>query len=406
MQIKSFFSFITITLIMGAFIIVLSNPFFEGFIVLIWVVYFIASMMKVVDTLADQKVYAQQHAAYLLDRQKKRYEFDNLRLRRLVETLGSGVLLIAADETIQIINATFYETFKRSNLKGQSFHALSDIEPLYKKILEAVIAEQSSRFQIAYDAHFYDLIMTPLVSDEGYQGMLVLITDITSLKNAEHYQKQFTADVSHELKTPLSALIGMSEILKDKTVDDATQEDFIQTIYDESMRLEVMISDLLTISKMDRLDYTLTKEPTPLKTIIKNVEKLLRTIIDKKGLSLTYDIEDVTLMVDKHRMQQVLINLIKNAVAYTDEGGIKVTGKVDGEYYRLAVQDSGIGMAPEHLPYVFKRFYRIDEGRGRDSGGSGLGLSITKNVILKHGGQIFAESREGEGTTFTMLLPM
>lgn len=395
-----------ITLLMGVTIIALSNPFYEGFVVFIWFIYLLVFVRQSLDAKADQKVDAQQQITYYLDRQKKRYESDHLRLRRLVETLGSGVLLIAADETIQIVNATFYETFKFQDLKGNAYHTLKSIEPMYQNILEAIVAEKSSRAQIAYEEHFYDLIMTPLISKEGYQGMLVLINDITTLKNAEHYQKQFTADVSHELKTPLSALIGMSEILKDKDVDEVTQKEFIETIHNEAVRLEVMINDLMTISKMDRLDYALKKDTVRFSKIFKDVKSLLNPLIKAKGLTLNDAIEDEYIYVDKNRMHQVLINLIKNAVAYTDEGSITVSGSKDREYYKITVQDTGIGMAAEHLPYVFKRFYRIDEGRGRDSGGSGLGLSITKNVVLKHGGQIFVESTQGVGTTFTLLLPI
>ena len=403
---KRYVWLLIITLITGVTIVVLSNPFYEGFVVFIWVIYFVLFIRQWLDEQADLKVDTQQQITYYLDRQKKRYEADHLRLKRLVETLGSGVLLIAADETIQIVNATFYETFKFKDLKGSTYHQLKSIEPMYQIILEAIMAEKSARAQIAYDEHFYDLIMTPLISNKGYQGLLVLINDITTLKNAEHYQKQFTADVSHELKTPLSALIGMSEILKDKDVDESTRKEFIETIHSEAVRMEVMINDLTTISKMDRIDYALKKEMVRFSKIFKGVKSLLNPLIEAKGLTLNDTINDEKIYVDKNRIHQVLINLIKNAIAYTDEGSIMVSGNKEGEYYKITVQDTGIGMAAEHLPYVFKRFYRIDEGRGRDSGGSGLGLSITKNVVLKHGGQIFVESTQGVGTTFTLLLPI
>lgn len=403
---KRYVWLLIITLITGVTIVVLSNPFYEGFVVFIWVIYFVLFIRQWLDEQADLKVDTQQQITYYLDRQKKRYEADHLRLKRLVETLGSGVLLIAADETIQIVNATFYETFKFKDLKGSTYHQLKSIEPMYQIILEAIMAEKSARAQIAYDEHFYDLIMTPLISNKGYQGLLVLINDITTLKNAEHYQKQFTADVSHELKTPLSALIGMSEILKDKDVDESTRKEFIETIHSEAVRMEVMINDLTTISKMDRIDYALKKEMVRFSKIFKGVKSLLTPLIEAKGLTLNDTINDEKIYVDKNRIHQVLINLIKNAIAYTDEGSIMVSGNKEGEYYKITVQDTGIGMAAEHLPYVFKRFYRIDEGRGRDSGGSGLGLSITKNVVLKHGGQIFVESTQGVGTTFTLLLPI
>jgi len=406
MQIKRYVWLLSTSALMALAMILIANPFIEGFVVFTWGIFLVIFVRQSLDEWADLKTDTQQKITYHLERQKKRYESDNLRLRRLVETLGSGVILVAADESIQIVNATFKETFRLNDLNGKSYHELKRVEPLYQPILEAIISEKSARTQMAVDEHYYDLIMTPLVSQEGYQGMLVLINDITTLKNAEHYQKQFTADVSHELKTPLSALIGMSEILKEKDVDESTRKEFIETIHHESVRMEVMIQDLLTISKMDRLDYTLKKESVKVSKIFKHAQTLLMPLIEKKGLALIPMIEDTKIYVDKNRMQQVMINLIKNAIAYTDEGSITVSGTQDSDYYKITVQDTGIGIAPEHLPYVFKRFYRIDEDRGRDSGGSGLGLSITKNVVLKHGGQIFVESTQGKGTTFTLLIPL
>lgn len=405
MQIRNTIIFTVYTVFTVGLSIVLTNPFYEGFILFTWFIVLIGAIKRLLDRFADEKVRHQQTLNYHLDREKKRHDADTLRLKRLVQTLGSGVLLIDPNEIIQIANETFYHTFKLNDLIGQSYHSIKVIEPLYQKINESMTTEHFSRSQVQLDEYVYDLIMTPLLEADTFKGLLVLITDITSLKTAEQFQKQFTADVSHELKTPLSALIGITEILKNQEVDKATQKEFVELIHEEAIRLELMIKDLLTISKMDRLDYELKKSQTSVKKLVKDATSLLKKPIEEKGLTLSVNVEDDDILVDRNRIHQVLINLIKNAMAYTDEGSITITGSTEQNEYVFTIEDTGIGIAKNHQPFVFKRFYRIDEARGRDSGGSGLGLSITKNVILKHGGSIDVSSEENKGSIFTIRLP-
>lgn len=405
MQIRNTIIFIVYTVFTVGLSIFLTNPFYEGFILFTWFIVLIGAIKRLLDRFADAKIQHQQTLNYHLDREKKRHDADTLRLKRLVQTLGSGVLLIDPNEIIQIANETFYHTFKLNDLIGQSYHSIKVIEPLYQKINESMTTEHFSRSQVQLDEYVYDLIMTPLLEADTFKGLLVLITDITSLKTAEQFQKQFTADVSHELKTPLSALIGITEILKNQEVDKATQKEFVELIHEEATRLELMIKDLLTISKMDRLDYELKKSQTSVKKLVKDATSLLKKPIEEKGLTLSVNVEDDDILVDRNRIHQVLINLIKNAMAYTDEGSITITGSTEQNEYVFTIEDTGIGIAKIHQPFVFKRFYRIDEARGRDSGGSGLGLSITKNVILKHGGSIDVSSEENKGSIFTIRLP-
>lgn len=405
MQIRNTIIFTVYTVFTVGLSIVLTNPFYEGFILFTWFIVLIGAIKRLLDRFADEKVRHQQTLNYHLDREKKRHDADTLRLKRLVQTLGSGVLLIDPNEIIQIANETFYHTFKLNDLIGQSYHSIKVIEPLYQKINESMTTEHFSRSQVQLDEYVYDLIMTPLLEADTFKGLLVLITDITSLKTAEQFQKQFTADVSHELKTPLSALIGITEILKNQEVDKATQKEFVELIHEEAIRLELMIKDLLTISKMDRLDYELKKSQTSVTKMVKDATSLLKKPIEEKGLTLSVNVEDDDILVDRNRIHQVLINLIKNAMAYTDEGSITITGSTEQNEYVFTIEDTGIGIAKNHQPFVFKRFYRIDEARGRDSGGSGLGLSITKNVILKHGGSIDVSSEENKGSIFTIRLP-
>jgi two-component system phosphate regulon sensor histidine kinase PhoR len=395
-------SFITLLIL----VILLDNPLLEGVIVFAIIILTISLLKTMMDKFADQEVFHQQNINYYIDRTKNQANQSAFRLRRLVEALGSGVLLIDENGRIQITNQTLLNTFHFSNVIGESYELLEAYPSLYQNIKKAFLAENHARAQIQIDDFFYDLIMTPIIEKELFQGLLVLVNDITTLKHAEQFQKQFTADVSHELKTPLSALIGMSEILLQNDMEKSSQKDFINTIHEEALRLEIMIKDLLIISKMDRLDYELIKSKVSITKLVKKVVQLMSGPVSKKNLSIEVNLEEAILLIDENKFYQVILNLVKNALAYTDHGTIFIQGEIIQDAYQLKVKDTGMGISKEHQPFVFKRFYRVDEARSRDSGGSGLGLSIIKNVVLKHGGQIHLDSAPLKGSTFTITIPM
>ena len=288
---------------------------------------------------------------------------------------------------------------------NKDYNSLVKIKPLYKFINQAYLLEKSFREQIQYLDKYYDLVSTPIFEKDLFQGCLIIVHDITSLKNAERFQKQFTADVSHELKTPLSTIKGFSEILaRDVDMKKEDRVEFITLINKESTRMESILSDLLIISKMDRLDYELNLEKVNIKDlIIENIDSLKHKITNK-NLKYKIDVEDCILQLDKNKIGQVVLNLVRNATNYTDEGEINIIGKIEGSKYKIQVIDTGIGINKVDFDKIFKRFYRVDNARSRDTGGSGLGLSICKNVVLKHGGSISVDSVRNVGTTFEIIL--
>jgi two-component system phosphate regulon sensor histidine kinase PhoR len=235
----------------------------------------------------------------------------------------------------------------------------------------------------------------------------VIVHDISLIKTAERFQKQFTADVSHELKTPLSTIKGFSEILaRDGKISKEDKKEFIEIIQKEVTRMETIISDLLVISKMDRVDYELEYSKSNMQSTIEDAVSILKNDLEQKGLTLYQDIESKTFMYDYTKMHHVLLNLVRNAINYTDQGHIELKGYVDKNNYVIEVSDTGIGIPEEEKEKIFTRFYRIDTARSRDTGGSGLGLSIIKNVIRKHEGFIEVSSEVGKGTTFKVSIPM
>ena len=339
-----------------------------------------------------------------LNKTKRDNEESYKRFVSLTKTLGSGLLAVNEVGIINFTNKDFNQYFDiKSNNKD--YNSLVKIKPLYKFINQAYLLEKSLREQIQYLDKYYDLVSTPIFENDLFQGCLILVHDITSLKTAESFQKQFTADVSHELKTPLSTIKGFSEILaRDSDMKKEDRVEFITLINKESARMESILSDLLIISKMDRLDYELNIEKINIKDLItENIDSLKHKILNK-NLSYNIKVQDCILKVDKNKMGQVILNLFRNSINYTDKGEINIYGNIKGSFYIIRVVDTGIGINKEDYNKIFRRFYRVDGARSRDTGGSGLGLSICKNVVLKHGGTISVNSVRNEGTTFEIVL--
>ena len=170
--------------------------------------------------------------------------------------------------------------------------------------------------------------------------------------------------------------------------------------------METILNDLLVISKMDRLDYELNLHTIEIKELINKTINTLKRDFDKKKLEVITNIESCKLDLDKNKFEQVMLNIIKNAINYTDIGEIEIKGYKENNHYCISITDSGIGIKNSDLEKIFKRFYRVDKTRSRETGGSGLGLSISKNVLAKHGGEISVESELNKGTTFLIRIPI
>lgn len=385
----------------------IQDPFLTGFLWLVVLVYHIIAFYSFRDTIDTIHKTKLKRLQYNLDQMKKSSDEVESQLISLAKIIDSGVILIDEHEIIKQANTQFLTAFDVQDIEGQSYEILKPLRTLYKMINKSYLKEEKIRNQMIFDDIYYDVNITPIFEETYFRGCLVVVHDVTQLKNAETFQKQFTADVSHELKTPLSAIKGISEIImSNQSMEQEEREDFIKTIYLESTRLETILNDLLIISKMDRLDYELTLDKKPIHNIIDDVVKLLSPMAKDKGLTLSKDIEQATLFIDAIKMRQVIMNLIKNAIAYTDEGSVHISGKTDNLVYEIKVIDTGIGIPEEEHEKVFKRFYRVDEARSRASGGSGLGLSIIKNVVKKHQGTLSLDSKPNKGSTFTVNLPI
>jgi two-component system phosphate regulon sensor histidine kinase PhoR len=232
---------------------------------------------------------------------------------------------------------------------------------------------------------------------------------LTRLKQLERTREEFVANVSHELRTPLSLIKGYVETLIDGAKDNpevATK--FLQTIQRNGERLQFLIEDLLTISELESGRLKMNLQSVRLHSLVDRVLEDFKTQADAHRVELKNDVPDVAARADSDRLQQVLGNLIGNAINYgRADGHVAVSGNLrNGNTIELCVQDDGPGIPPEALERVFERFYRVDKARSREQGGTGLGLSIVKHIVQSHGGKVWARSELGKGAAFYFTLPV
>lgn len=232
---------------------------------------------------------------------------------------------------------------------------------------------------------------------------------ISKLKEVDQSRQEFVSNVSHELKTPITSirvladsLMGMGEVPVE------LYREFMEDISDEIDRESKIIDDLLSLVKMDKSEADLNIAQVNLNTLIEQVLKRLRPIANKRKVELIFEsIREVTADVDEMKLSLAATNLVENAIKYNrEEGWVRVTLDADHKFFYLKVADSGIGIPEEVQDRIFERFFRVDKARSRETGGSGLGLAITRNVVLMHKGAIKLSSREGEGSTFTLRIPL
>jgi two-component system phosphate regulon sensor histidine kinase PhoR len=251
--------------------------------------------------------------------------------------------------------------------------------------------------------------VTPLEGEGTILGIVVVLNDITEIKKLERIRSEFVANVSHELRTPLTSIQGFIETIKgDKIGDPIKLKRFLKIIERQSNRLNNLIEDLLHLSKIESREVKMNFQDINLEELIKKIVSELKEKIDKKQHKICLNISSRLPLVnaDYENIELVISNLLNNAIHYTPEKGkisISASERIQDVY--IEVSDNGIGIAAEHLPRVFERFYRINKDRSREYGGTGLGLAIVKHIIKAHQGMVGVESHLGRGTSFYFTLP-
>ncbi len=326
-------------------------------------------------------------------------------LRLIMENMSEGLILLAADQHILMHNRSAEELLDAPDCDytGQPFVALAREAALNDAVRKAINGESSAVTLESSDRIIRCYVSS--VTDRGVlNGVLLFLLDETAQYRAEQIRSEFSANVSHELKTPLTSISGFAELLKNGMAGEAEVPAFARTIYDEAQRLLALIGDIMRLSRIEEQDSK-PSDRVNLLTMARGVCASLRKEADKRQVTISCKGSDQIVNGDFGMLRELVQNLCENAVRYNRPGGtVTVTVGRAKSRVSLSVADTGIGIAKEDQTRVFERFYRVDKSRSRETGGTGLGLSIVKHIVEYHGGEIMLESEQGRGTTVTVLL--
>lgn len=342
-------------------------------------------------------------------------EMEQERLKTLIENMGSALIMIDRQGGVTLFNKAFTTEFELMDHDlSNKFYKEIQIPAVLEGFIEHVfMLEQPAREQLKFvqglNTRHIDVYGAPVIGKhEQWHGIVIVAHDITELKRLEQIRRDFVANVSHELRTPVTSIKGFSETLLDGAyVDQSALLSFLEIILKESNRLEMLIQDLLELSRIEREGFQVDAQPTDMSAVIESAAERIQGRLEEKSISLNLELDPVIVQGDANRLIQVIINLLVNAVTYSSADTIITTRlfEKNGEAI-VEVEDQGIGIAASELPRLFERFYRVDRARSRNMGGTGLGLSIVKHLIEAHHGKVEVRSEVGKGTTFTIHLPL
>ena len=319
----------------------------------------------------------------------------------IIESIKEAIWIQDEKGLIRTYNKSFADLVQQDDIKNQYFWNVIRNKEIYDVVDKNFKKPDSRTEEIEFDSRHF--LFSTSYSNFSKETVFILY-DITEFRQLETIKKDFVLSVSHELRTPLTSIKGYLETFETDLDDE--HKNYLEIMKRNTDRLINIVNDLLTLSRLEH-DRSLEKENIVIADFLENIMKIFSHRIHSKGLELKIEHNtQITLMqADRFKLEQVFINLIDNAVKYTDEGGIKIL--IDGDETNLIfrISDSGNGIAEEYLPRLFERFYVVDKSRSRRMGGTGLGLSIAKHIMNLHNGTIDVESEIGKGTTFIVKLP-
>lgn len=342
-------------------------------------------------------------------------EYKNLQLRSILKSISNGILAIDIEGNILLINDEAKKMIncpKEVMVEGRnmSFAIRNDI--ILKQIMMFMGSKENEKTIINLDdGRFLRIKLDPVYLQNNKSiviGSIVNIEDISERVRVENMRKDFVANVSHELKTPLTSISGFAETLKlNENIDKETRNRFLTIIDGEANRLRRLIEDILTLSFIEN-DKKEEKESINLYSVYRRVEDMLMISAKTKNIALVCEAdESISIQANADYVKQIILNLVDNAIKYTPENGaVNVKIFAEKENAVIKVSDTGMGIPKEDQARIFERFYRVDKARSREIGGTGLGLAITKHIAMNLGGTISVESELEKGSTFTVKIPI
>jgi two-component system phosphate regulon sensor histidine kinase PhoR len=344
-----------------------------------------------------------------LGRRVDELERDRARNAAILTSMIEGVLVVNAQGRVQLVNdaarrilklekesldRAYVEAIRHPGIVEHISRALAGEET---EGLELTVIRDSTRTLIAH--------VTPVVA--AGRGAVLVMHDITELRKADQVRRDFVANVSHELRTPLTAIKGYAEALLDDAEDAAAREKFLDIIHRHASRMERLVKDLLRLARLDAGQEAVELVPCDIAGLLNGIANDFEAMAAQKQQTIDVDVapQAATLVTDAAKLHDIARNLIENAVNYTPDGGaIEIKADRSDGLFQLTVADTGHGIAPDDLPRVFERFYRVDKSRAKP--GTGLGLSIVKHLAQVLGGEVTASNQPGGGALFTVILPV
>lgn len=331
-------------------------------------------------------------------------------LEAIAREMQTGVLVLDGRGCVLYANPFFAKSFSAPETLEGLFIGEIVKSPLLLEAIEGFTQSPRSAarsIEINEGAHFFSVRLVPIIDEAGF-SLLLFLRDITEEKKVETIKKDFVANVSHELRTPLASIKGYSETLLDGGMEDpATARDFLRVIDRHATRMARLIDDLLILSRLESHQMTIVAEPLDVRELVLTTAKGFEKQAQDKGVSLSLDVPEglPKALGDRDRLEQVVVNLLDNAIKYTPSGGsVKIGASPEGAEVIVHIADTGLGIPPEDISRIFERFYRVDKARSRELGGTGLGLAIVKHIIQGHNGRLNVESAPGKGSTFSFSL--
>jgi two-component system, OmpR family, phosphate regulon sensor histidine kinase PhoR len=338
----------------------------------------------------------------------------NQHLEAIFSSMIEGVIVVNGSGQVISINSAVEKIFAITHRRGEKRPLLEIIRnnDIFEIMNKALIKGEvfSKDVSLSYPVkRIFRINASPVFEKGIVSGCLVVIHDITEIRRLETMRRDFVANVSHELKTPLTSIKGYVETLLDGALEDKEHSrQFLTIVSEHAERLGQLINDLLDLSTIESQEVALNVSTFDLKGLVQKVLFNFKTQIGRQGLEIVDDLsKDLMITADRARMEQVLTNLIDNAIKFNKSGGfIKFSGRKSENKIEIVVEDSGIGIPANDVPRIFERFYRVDKARSRELGGTGLGLSIVKHIIELHHGTVGVESTEGFGSKFWFSFPV
>ena len=342
----------------------------------------------------------------LINKQMKALKKNEEEFMTITSNMSEGLVIIDKNTEILSFNSGALKLLGKDKAElGESIFTLNRSEGFSNALDEALKGNQGEG-SLEIDGRICQVLANP-VFDVDVRGAVVLIMDVTEKEQREALRREFTSNVSHELKTPLTSIYGISEIMMNGIVKPEDMGRFAENIHNESGRLINLVSDIIRLSQLDELSDEIEKVPVDIYASAKSVAERLKSLADKNEVTIEVSGEKTIINGVNSMIDEIIYNLCENAVKYNKTGGkVSIFAGIENGKKTIKVSDTGIGIPKEDFNRIFERFYRVDKSHSRKIGGTGLGLSIVKHGAAYNGARVEVESREGVGTTFRVIFDL